>query len=287
LKTIEIRRHGSLGDVVIALCIAKHLAQHNYRVTFSTTYKLLQFVEYQYYISNVTYEHTSAAIDLNEVEWLTEFNGNRQKIATTDYGTDIFIRYVNSKLNNELVIDRNNLSYDISYPSAYKRSVYNHLRHFPKPWIILNTTATVSNRSIPINIAQNIQDEYNGTGTVFWLGMNSKLKKNNLIDIFGTDLFYFIAILDCSDIVVTTNTSSLQFSAAFNKKTVSIEQSWKTSEWLYNNNSNIINVNSQLSCLYCNRHGGCDIDAYIDNTKFPMCSNISVEKVIDAINRLS
>ena len=113
------------------------------------------------------------------------------------------------------------------------------------------------------------------------------------MDEFVNDtLFYFISAIDCADVLVTTNTGSLHFGLALNKKIVAIDQSWKTKEFSFNTQSKIEIIHADLECLNCQLHSGCKIDnneqlnIRWDFPMYPKCSYVTSTQIIDAINRI-
>jgi ADP-heptose:LPS heptosyltransferase len=293
-SNIDIKRHGGIGDVVMALSIAKALHNRGYKIGFSTDFSLLSIVKHQKYIERV-FEHViENGINFDWVENDRQFNGGRTD-CTTDAALEVFLRYTNHQLNKLSIspLDMSELNYDITYPNEIRETMLSHLNKFPRPWIMMNTKAQTSNRSIPTSIAQDVQSSYNGSGTVFWIGNRDRLLKNNLMDEFVNEtLFYFISAIDCADVLVTTNTGSLHLGLALNKKVVAIDQSWKTKDFSFNTQSKIEIIHADLECLNCQQHGGCKIDnneqlnARWDFPMYPKCSYVTSTQIIDAINRI-
>jgi hypothetical protein len=295
MNRINIKRLGGLGDVVMILSIAKFLFNRGYTIDFTTGGHLTSFLKYQNYIDTVNeVNNNDNIIDFEGIEHDTRFCDewmkNVQKIHEwqKDPSSEVYIRYVNSILGG--IVNRSELEYDIKYPSEYRDQMMFYLNNFPRPWIVINTTSSIANRSIPISIAQEVQSLYNGSGTIFWIGNNDKLLKNNIVDVFGNELFYYITAIDCCDLLVSSNTSSLHFGFAFNKNIVSIEQAWHSKEYAYNTKSNIVSINVDLECLNCKMHGGCALDNRPDFnvqwkfSSYPKCSYISSTKILAAIN---
>lgn len=299
MNRINISRSGGLGDVVLALSISKFLFNRGYTIDFNTGEHLIPFIKCHDYIdtvNDVNNKNTGIVVNFegseHDIRFCYETVRNNPRFRTGDHkdpSTDVFIRYINSILGG--IVNKSELEYDVRYPSEYRDKTMTYLNNFPRPWIMVNTTASIANRSIPLSIVQEVQSLYNGPGTIFWLGNRDRLSTNNIVDMLGGELYYYISSIDCCDILVTTNTSSLQFGFAFNKNIVSIEQSWYSKDYAYNNTANVISVNLDLECLNCKMHGGCLLDNNpIFNTQwnfstYPKCSNITSIQILEAINK--
>ena len=289
MNYVNVKRHGGMGDVIMVLCIAKQLNDHGYKIRYSTTPSLIDFIKNQPYIDDVIDTRITDGLDFDGIEHDERFNKNRA--VKNDPASTAFISYTNFTFPN-LNIQKDLLNYDIQYPLEFKEKVLNCFSSYPKPWILLNTMASASNRSLPMELNQQIQTNYNGPGTIFWLGNRNLLEKNNIVTLLGPGLFEYIAAIDCCDALITTNTSSLHLGFAFNKTIISIEQSWKAIDYAYNTKSNIISVSVDLDCLGCNFHNGCKIEnneAFLklwDFQGYPKCSHIPVESILNAINKI-
>jgi len=302
---ISVRRDGGFGDMLMIFTLLNSMYKKGYTIDFRCSkHWNHEFINLQEFISNVSDNFNKIDIDLYDTEHDEDYNLRRTNTVFNCFKAKLekFLPrgYLNKRTKNkELKVEK----FELKLIKRHEELVKDYLKELPKPIILINTRATVLNRSLTQSCTEELGEKLSEIGTVINIQNEKFLKSEKVINIFKDILPPDISILAClikhSELLITTNTSTLHFANCMEKNVLSIDQTFETSKLNIFDNPNFTSFKSDLPCLFCEQHGSCPKDEKVDcfnrkdnngcwpaDSKFPECSSIDTNKVVEKVKEL-